>query len=202
MRVVVDWLDRLRAGTAPADLALDIVEAAEARAERDAPVAAALQRFRESLDPNDVLAPFRLSLEGGDRDKGRKVFFEHPVGQCIRCHAIDYIGGKAGPRLDQIGARANREHLLESLVEPNAKIAEGFATEVLTLEDDSVRVGVLAGETEDTIELVDAAGSPTEIAKSRVKQRETRDESAMPAFGRVLAPRDLRDLIEFLANQK
>jgi putative membrane-bound dehydrogenase-like protein len=62
----------------------------------------------------------------GDAARGRKIFLEHQVAGCIRCHGLDGQGGIVGPPLDDLALRKDRAYILESLVNPSAKLAEGY----------------------------------------------------------------------------
>ncbi len=62
----------------------------------------------------------------GDAARGKKLFQEHQVAACIRCHQLGGEGGPIGPPLDGIASRKSPEYLRESLVDPQAAIAEGF----------------------------------------------------------------------------
>jgi hypothetical protein len=42
------------------------------------------------------------------------------------CHRVNGKGGDVGPILDGIAARADKAYILESLMDPNAKLAKGF----------------------------------------------------------------------------
>jgi quinoprotein glucose dehydrogenase len=111
-------------------------------------------------------------------------------------------GGIVGPVLDGIGAKQSREYLLESIVLPNAKIAPGFETLIIRTSDGHVSTGVLRKETATTLELVDADGKLFDINKADIQSRQ-RGQSAMPeGFGQILSKRDLRDLVEYLAELK
>ena len=58
--------------------------------------------------------------------------------RCNACHTVGNLGGGfVGPDLTEIGKRANREYLLESLIDPGAKIVKGFETLVIVTEDGS-----------------------------------------------------------------
>jgi len=63
---------------------------------------------------------------GGKPNLGKQVVYNNPLGQCMRCHKIDDHGGIAGPSLDGIADRMTQEQLLESLINPNANVADGF----------------------------------------------------------------------------
>lgn len=62
----------------------------------------------------------------GDPQKGEKIFWEHPVAACKNCHVLKGQGSAVGPALDGIASRRDEAYILESLVNPNAKLAEGF----------------------------------------------------------------------------
>jgi putative membrane-bound dehydrogenase-like protein len=61
----------------------------------------------------------------GDPARGRAIFFEHPVAACMHCHAVGGQGSAFGPALDGIAARKDMAYITQSLLEPNAVIAEG-----------------------------------------------------------------------------
>ena len=65
-------------------------------------------------------------LVGGDVQRGRTLVYEHTNAQCMRCHKIGNYGGIAGPALDGVGSRLNPTELLESMIEPNTTVAEGY----------------------------------------------------------------------------
>ncbi|MBG86027.1 MAG: glycosyl hydrolase [Verrucomicrobiales bacterium] len=62
----------------------------------------------------------------GNPKNGEKIFRTHQVAACIRCHALNGEGGIVGPPTDGIGLRKDREYILESLINPTAKLAEGY----------------------------------------------------------------------------
>ncbi|MFT6621581.1 MAG: putative membrane-bound dehydrogenase-like protein [Limisphaerales bacterium] len=66
----------------------------------------------------------------GNAGRGQKIFHEHPVASCVRCHQVDGKGGYVGPFLDGIALRKQPDYIRESLLDPQAKIAEGFPAEV------------------------------------------------------------------------
>ena len=110
-------------------------------------------------------------------------------------------GGNVGPPLDNIANVLSREQLLESLIEPGARLAPGYGTVHLTLKDGQEVTGLLVEEGDHEIILRTSDAEPLEIALNRINKRENMP-SAMPAMGRLITKRELRDLIEFLANLK
>ena len=51
---------------------------------------------------------------------------------CLTCHAIAGAGGAVGPDLTSIGASAQVDYLVESLLQPNKAIKEGYHSLVVT----------------------------------------------------------------------
>lgn len=142
-----------------------------------------------------------MCLEGGDADAGRKLFRTHEAAVCTRCHSLGDDGGDAGPRLDGVGSRLTRRQILESLVLPQARVADGFATVVLTGVDGEVWTGVLKREADGVIELLDADNRVQRIPAARVADRSP-PVSAMPPMASILGRRELRDVVAFLAAQR
>jgi mono/diheme cytochrome c family protein len=58
--------------------------------------------------------------------RGQKIFLEHPLAACNRCHALEGKGGFVGPYLDGIAVRKERDYIYKSLIDPTAELAEGF----------------------------------------------------------------------------
>jgi mono/diheme cytochrome c family protein len=65
-------------------------------------------------------------VRAGDAKRGESIFWSHPVAACMNCHMLGGKGSTVGPALDGIGSLKDEAYLLESLVNPNAKLASGF----------------------------------------------------------------------------
>jgi quinoprotein glucose dehydrogenase len=199
--LMVAQLDRLAAGQVQPGVQLEVIEAATARA--TPAVQAALAKRDELLAKNpDPLAPFRIALRGGNAKNGAEIFYNQPVMACVKCHAIGGQGGAAGPELGDIGPKYNREYLLESVIKPNAHIAPGFDTVVVTLKKGGIAVGTIGAETATTLTLNPTEGAPIEINKADIAKRDTAPSSMPEIYGAILTKSEIRDVVEFLANQK
>jgi quinoprotein glucose dehydrogenase len=197
--VLVESLDRLLAGSLPPPVRLDLCMAAE-RKQGDERIRDRLVRLRGGHAADDPIAQFRNCLEGGNRERGRDVFFEKAAAACVRCHKIGTRGGEVGPALAKIAKDQTREYLLESIVAPNQKIAKGFETVVLALDDGQVVTGVLKSEDDAQVNIVTADGQPLAIAKQSIEER-GRGASAMPEHAaKLLTPSEIRDLVEYLSS--
>ncbi len=67
-----------------------------------------------------------VQVTAGDPRRGEDLFFNSPTASCAACHQVGGKGGDIGPILDGIAVRSDRAYLLESLMDPNAKLAAGF----------------------------------------------------------------------------
>jgi mono/diheme cytochrome c family protein len=61
-----------------------------------------------------------------DPKRGEALFIKHPTAACILCHALKGQGSNVGPALDGIAARKDPAYIRQSLLEPNAVLAQGF----------------------------------------------------------------------------
>jgi quinoprotein glucose dehydrogenase len=196
---IVAALDQLVAGQLPADTALDVVEAAERRS--SPAVQARLAKHKAALGEGP-LAEYGVCLTGGDASRGRAIFFTRTEVSCVRCHQIDRVGGDVGPDLSKIADKNPREYLLEALVDPNAKIAKGFATQNIATVDGKVYTGIVRHEDDEVVRLITADGKLIEIPQDEIDQR-AGGKSAMPDdVIKKLSRREVRDLLEFLAGRK
>lgn len=214
-KLLAEWLDKTAAGKVAPALVLDVLEAAEARANTAklklyAPLKQKVDAYRRARDSaaadpkGDKLAAYADALEGGDADRGRSLFLNNSAVYCQRCHKLDGQGGDVGPQLNGLAAdkEKTRNYLLEAVVQPNAKIAKGYDTVILLLTDDTTVSGVVKSEDKKQIRLVTAENKEIVVPVEDVARRRT-GPSAMPDdLHKKLSRRELRDLVEFLASLK
>ena len=62
-----------------------------------------------------------------DAKRGAEIFFKHAAA-CILCHTAKGQGSTVGPALDGIATRKDAAYIKQSLLEPNAVLAQGFET--------------------------------------------------------------------------
>jgi putative membrane-bound dehydrogenase-like protein len=130
-----------------------------------------------------------------------ELFFKQVAG-CAKCHSLNQGKNSFGPQLADIGARAEPRHIIQSIVEPDAHIVEGFSQLVIETKDGKVLTGVLIEESGLAVTL----GSPTAerlvIPRDKIESRTTTKKSAMPPFDRQLTPTQVADIVAFLLTQK
>jgi putative heme-binding domain-containing protein len=94
-----------------------------------------------------------------------------------------------------------RAKLIESIVDPNAEVAEKYRSTAIVTDDGSVVTGLLVSDTDQGVEIFD--GKETrKIAKDEIEQRRTLQQSSMPeGAAATVAPSEFIDLIEYLSAQ-
>ena len=70
--------------------------------------------------------PDAEAVAAGDAKRGEEIFWKHPVAACVNCHMLGGKGSPVGPALDGIAKTKDAAYLIESLVDPNAKLAESY----------------------------------------------------------------------------
>ncbi len=196
----------LEAGKVDPALQLDVYETAKdpffaGESDIVASIAAREAAWTEAMT-TDPLAPFLYTLEGGDPVRGKSVLLGHPAGQCTACHKLDDGKGSiVGPNLKEIGAKRDRPYVLESLVNPQAIIADGYGNIALTLVDGSSVAGQFRSEKNGKVTVRDPEGKETSIAAELIKER-TPVISTMPPMGFILQKSEIRDVVAFLMTLK
>jgi quinoprotein glucose dehydrogenase len=196
-----NWADRLTAGKVPAELQVDVwdvLKASKFEKWQDRG-----KKFEDQL-PRDPVGRFAVSRTGGDSERGKDIFFNHTAAQCVRCHKVNGSGGVAGPELTGVVKRNpenTRDHLLESLVKPSAKIAPGYAGITLTLTDGRVIAGTLMKQEMGNYEVKTPDGKTVTVKAADIDTK-TAPTSGMPAVDKALTHREMRDLIEYLMTLK
>jgi putative heme-binding domain-containing protein len=140
-------------------------------------------------------------LANGDRDRGQWLFHARGGAGCFNCHRLGDHGNNFGPDLGALGERASARHIIESMLEPNSVITEGFNLHsVETAEFEYA--GMLIEESGVTVTIGMANGEQKVIPKSRITMRRTAALSAMPAYNTVLMPQSVADITAYLLGPK
>lgn len=194
--VLSNVIDQLLAKKLSEGLTLELIEATEAT--HSETLIAKASKLRAS---DSGVNEYAGTLLGGNRGRGRNIFFWNSTAQCVRCHAIGDQGGMVGPSLSNIGNSLSREQLLQALVEPSARLAPGFGMVKLTLKDGQQVTGTLMREDAEELILKTSQAEPLEVPVGRIEKRENYP-SSMPPVGKTLSKGEIRDVIEFLSSLK
>ena len=190
---------QLTDGRLTSALHLEVIEAASLR--NTSELKSLVDQFKAQQSGKGLLGQYQTAVEGGHSEQGRSLFVGHRVAQCIRCHKVGstVVGGNAGPDLSQVAKRHDRLSLLQSLVEPSAKIAKGFESVTIVLQSGQLVAGIIRNEENGMITIEQPDGQVVTISADDVEDR-TAPKSSMPEMHRALTLRELRDLVEYLST--
>jgi putative heme-binding domain-containing protein len=119
---------------------------------------------------------------------------------CLKCHAIAGAGGQVGPDMSSIGASAPVDYLVESLLNPNAKIKEGFHSLNVTDLNGKTVTGVKVRESKTELVLRDHEDREVVIPAADIDDRKD-GKSLMPdGMTDPLTRQELLDLTRFLSE--
>jgi putative heme-binding domain-containing protein len=129
-----------------------------------------------SLQPAQVLS--QVKAMKGDTGLGEAVFTK---AACAGCHTVREDEPQKGPYLGNIAAIYPRNELAEAILNPNKSIAQGFATNLVTMKDDQAVMGFVTEETPDKLVMRDMTSKEHILVKAEIANRSTLPNSMMPA---------------------
>ncbi|MCW1884629.1 c-type cytochrome [Luteolibacter flavescens] len=122
---------------------------------------------------------------------------------CIACHAIDPKAEQKGPYLGAAGAKFTRDYLIDSILEPNKVVAQGFQTSMIKMKDGTAKMGFITAEADGIVEVRDIAGQVSKIKRADVTEETHMPTSMMPpGLAAGLTVEDFTSLIEYLVSLK
>jgi putative heme-binding domain-containing protein len=133
----------------------------------------------------------------GDSRRGARLF--ESLG-CVKCHTTAKDQPLKGPFLGDITVRYTPPEIIESILKPSAKIAQGFTTTTVQTRDGTDYDGFVVRESGDTLELRNLSGAVV-IPKKDIVTRGTRKNSIMPdgLFDHA-TPGDLASMLAYLRS--
>ena len=201
-RVLIAELRRFAVGQTPVGSSLELLEAAELRANDNEVITDWLSTFkatRES-DAENPLTQFDECRVGGSAESGKEIFTTHLTAACVRCHRVGRTGSTVGPDLEGIATKRDANYLLRSIIAPSADIDEKYRTQVVFLESGRIVQGLLRERTEKETILFDSQGKEVRITNAEIEEIQEQKVSIMPEMSKVLTRREIRDLVAYLST--
>jgi putative heme-binding domain-containing protein len=138
----------------------------------------------------------------GDAKKGEALFFSKEM-KCAVCHKVGDKGNAVGPDLGAIGKLRTRAELLDSLLNPSARVEPQYAAYNVRTKDEKTYTGLIAKRDDKQLVLLDAEGKKVEVAGDNVDSVRPSRLSLMPdGLLAGLTAHDAADLLEFLVQRK
>lgn len=137
--------------------------------------------------------------EQGNAAHGELIFRRAEL-NCQKCHAVSGAGGKVGPDLMSVGSSAQVDYLVDSILDPNKNVKEGYQSLVVATDEGKVLTGIKVRETDTDLLLRDVEDREFAIPLKSIEELKS-GTSLMPV-GLVdkLTRSELIDLVRFMSE--
>jgi len=128
-----------------------------------------------TLKPEEALAA--VLKEKGNVALGEQIFTK---ATCVACHTVKETEAQKGPYLGNIAQTYKRPDLAQNILDPNKTIAQGFASEMITMKDGSAQMGFITLESATEVKLRNIAAQEFTFKTAEIKERQKLPMSMMP----------------------
>ena len=128
-----------------------------------------------TLKPEEALAA--VLKEKGNVALGEQIFTK---ATCVACHTVKETEAQKGPYLGNIAQTYKRPDLAQNILDPNKTIAQGFASEMITLKDGTQQMGFITLEGANEVKLRNIASQEFTFKTADIKERQKLPMSMMP----------------------
>lgn len=128
-----------------------------------------------TLKPEEVIAIVLQTK--GDLALGEQIFTR---ATCIACHTTKESEAQKGPYLGNIAQTYKRPELAQNILDPNKTIAQGFASELITMKDGTQQMGFITLEGASEVKLRNIAAHEFTFKTTDIKERQKLPMSMMP----------------------
>ncbi len=147
-------------------------------------------RSMNELDPGDVVL--------GDPGRGRVLY--QGKGDCARCHRINGEGSRLGPDLSDVGTTRTAGLLESALLDPTGSMFPINRPVRLVTADGDTYTGRRVNEDTYTVQILDQDERLRSFEKAGLREFTVLTESPMPAYGDLLTPPEVSDLLAYLLS--
>jgi cytochrome c oxidase cbb3-type subunit III len=146
----------------------------------------------------------------GNAAHGKELFTGSAA--CSTCHMIEGKGGRLGPDLTGTGLSRSLEYVVDSIRNPNRRLAQGISEamkefsqeyETVTVVDERGQKfqGVVLNEDNFTLQMLDTREQLHLLEKDKLRSLEKSRESLMPKYDeKTLPDKDLQDIVAYLLS--
>jgi putative heme-binding domain-containing protein len=158
-----------------------------------------LTSIRHTLTPLELQDLVADVQKHGDPARGEAIFRRKDQ-SCFKCHAIAGAGGQVGPDLVSIGASAQVDYLIESILLPSKIIKEGYHSLNVVTNRGKLYTGIKVRETKDELVLRDAEDREIMIPVKDIDERANGGSLMPEGLADPLTRQELVDLVRFLSE--
>ena len=143
-------------------------------------------------------AASRALAANGDAERGKGLFAAQ---SCRACHTDADGQTPKGPHLVDIVKRYSPQELIESILKPSVKIAQGYEAYGFAMADGRILSGFVVSEGASTVQIRESSGVLSALNRSDIEERQRQESSAMPeGVAGNLTPEQLADLVAYLRS--
>jgi putative heme-binding domain-containing protein len=135
----------------------------------------------------------------GNAAHGEEVFRRKDL-LCLKCHALGGAGGQVGPDLSSVGASAQVDYLVESILQPNKAVKENYHSMVVTTKEGRFFTGIKVRETNTDLVLRDAEDREVAVPLSAIEDKAMGGSLMPDGLADTLTRTELVDLVRFLSE--
>jgi putative heme-binding domain-containing protein len=161
--------------------------------------AGSLAGGRREFSPAEIEQLLNDVAAEGNAARG-EALFRRADQACFKCHAIGGAGGRVGPDLLSIGASAQVDYLLDSILHPSAKVKENYHSLVVATDDGHVYTGIKIRQTERELTLRDAEDREITIPLGSIEEQKGAGSLMPVGLADSLTRAELVDLVRFLSE--
>lgn len=159
----------------------------------------------ESKPPLDAIDDWMKRVgQGGDAERGWRVFFSNAKGKCASCHQRDGRGAGVGPDLTKLAtSNADRRRILESILHPSQEVAPMYTSWKVLTTDGRAIVGLKlnGGGVGQSARYLLPDSTTVDVAMEEIEDQSASEQSIMPAgLEQLMSMQDIADLLAFLTS--
>ena len=159
-----------------------------------------IQPVGMELSSEDKAQLIKDAIANGNRWRGRTIY-RRPELMCGNCHKISFGGGLSGPNLATVGSYMTPNSILESILNPNTDIKQGYETVLITKTNGEIISGLLHRKTNNSTLIRQASGELIEIPSAEIAETDVSPVSLMPTgLTRNLNRDELKDLLAYMIS--
>jgi uncharacterized protein len=133
----------------------------------------------------------------GELENGVAMYKKH----CAQCHKHGEIGVAIGPNLTGMAVHPKPE-ILMNVLDPSRSVENNFRTYQILTTDGTVLTGMLAGESANSIRIINSQGKEEQILRADIDELNASTKSLMPeGFEALMSKQEMADLLAFLNNR-
>jgi putative heme-binding domain-containing protein len=161
--------------------------------------AAGLETMSHALSTDEMKQMIAEVAKHGDPVRGEVIYRRKDM-VCQKCHALAGAGGQVGPDLTGIGASAQVDYIIESILLPSKAIKENYHSLNIATKDGRLISGIPVRQTERELVLRDADDREITIPAKDIEAKEQGGSLMPEGLADMLTRSELVDLVRFLSE--